>query len=159
MLNENLHISDKGLQLLMHYEGCKLEAYLCPAKIPTIGYGNTFYADGKPVKLGDKITKQQADELLPAIVQKFAISVANAIKTSVSQHQFDAMVSLAYNIGIGNFIKSTLLGLVNKKASDIQVANEFMKWNKSNGKILEGLNKRRKSEAELYKTGNVVYFN
>jgi lysozyme len=151
--------SQKCYDLIKHYEGCELEAYLCPAKIPTIGYGNTFYADGKPVKLGDKITKQQADELLPAIVQKFAISVANAIKTNVSQHQFDAMVSLAYNIGIGNFTKSTLLGLVNKKASDIQVANEFMKWNKSNGKILEGLNKRRKSEAELYKTGNVVYFN
>lgn len=151
--------SCKCYSLIKHYEGCELEAYLCPSGIPTIGFGNTFYSDGKPVKLGDKITKEQADILLPSIVQKFALSVNNGIKTNVLPHQFDAMVSLAYNIGIGNFTKSTLLGLVNKKASDIQIANEFLKWNKSKGVVMNGLTNRRKSEAELYKTGNVVYFN
>lgn len=151
--------SSKCYDVIKHYEGCELDAYLCPAGIPTIGYGNTFYKDGKPVKMGDKITKEQAEELLPGIVQKFALQVNNYIKTSLLQHQFDALVSLAYNIGMGNFAKSTLLGLVNKKAERIQVGNEFLKWNKSKGKELKGLTNRRKTEAELYKTGNIVYYN
>lgn len=151
-----LTASSKCYDIIKHYEGCELEAYLCPAGIPTIGYGSTFYADGKPVKLGDKITQQQADELLPALVNKFAISVNNGLKVDIKQYQFDALVSLTYNIGIGNFRKSTLLGLINKKAADFQIASEFAKWNKSNGEVLKGLVKRRKSEATLYITGNVV---
>lgn len=142
--------------LIKHFEGCELEAYLCPAGIPTIGYGSTFYADGKPVKMGDKITIQQAEALLPNIVNKFSISVNEALKVDVKQHQFDAMLSLCYNIGIGNFRKSTLLGLVNKKADSTQIVAEFAKWNKVKGVVSNGLTNRRKAEATLYSKGVVI---
>lgn len=135
--------------LIKEFEGLELEAYLCPSKIWTIGYGSTFYADGKPVKQGDKITKEQAEALLPNIVTKFAQSVTASLKIPVKQNQFDALVSLCYNIGIGNFRASTLLKLVNKGQFD-KAALEFAKWNKSKGKVLTGLVRRREAERVLF---------
>lgn len=142
--------SPKCYALIKNFEGCELTAYLCPAGIPSIGYGSTFYADGKHVKLGDRITQIQAEELLPKIVLKFSLEVNNRLKHPVTQGQFDALVSLCYNIGIGNFAKSTLLGLLNKGADKLQIASEFLKWNKSKGVILEGLIKRRNAERLLF---------
>ena len=141
--------------LIKHYEGCKLDAYLCPANIPTIGYGNTFYADGKPVKMGEKITKEQAEALLPNVVEKFAQSVNKAVKRVIKQHEFDALVSFTYNVGIGNLGKSTLLLKVNNNSPKEEIVAEFLKWNKAGGKVLDGLTKRRKSESYLYITGEV----
>lgn len=136
-------------KLIREFEGLELEAYLCPSRIWTVGYGSTFYEDGKPVKQGDKITKERAEKLLPNIVTKFAQSVANSLKTTVTQNQFDAMVSLCYNIGVGNFRSSTLLRLVNK--GDFAKASlEFAKWNKSKGKVLTGLVRRREAERVLF---------
>lgn len=142
--------SQKCFDLIKMYEGCKLDSYLCPAGIPSIGYGNTFYADGKPVKLGEHITQEQADKLLPKIVEKFAIEVNDKIRVNITQGQFDALVSFAYNVGIGNFNNSTLVRLLNKGADKIQVAGEFAKWNKSKGVVLNGLTKRRAAEAQLF---------
>ena len=143
--------------LIKHFEGCELTAYLCPAKIPTIGYGNTFYADGKPVKLGDKITKEQAEALLPNVVEKFAQSVNKAVKRIILQHEFDALVSFTYNVGIGNFSKSTLCQKVNANAPVSEIVAEFMKWNKACGKVLDGLTKRRKAEAHLYSSNQLKF--
>ena len=133
-----MKISSKGLELIKEFEGFSANAYLCPAKIPTIGYGNTFWEDGRKVKLGEQISKTDALELLEKIVNKdFADKIFPAIKVPVAQNQFDAMCSLAYNIGTGSFLKSTLLKKVN--AGDfIGASEEFLKWNKSGGKELLG---------------------
>ena len=146
-----MKISSLGLELIKEFEGFSANAYLCPAKIPTIGYGNTFYEDGRKVKLGEQISKTDALELLEKIVNKdFADKIFPALKVPVAQNQFDAMVSLAYNIGTGSFLKSTLLKKVN--AGDfIGASEEFLKWNKSGGKELLGLTRRRKREQDLFK--------
>lgn len=146
-----MKISENGLNLIKEFEGFSSVAYLCPAKIPTIGYGNTFYANGTKVKLGEQISKTNALELLELVVNKdFADKIFPLIKVKVSQNQFDAMVSLAYNIGVGNFSKSTLLKKVNSGDFD-GASNEFLKWNKSGGKELLGLTRRRKREHDLFK--------
>lgn len=135
--------------LIKEFEGLELTAYLCPSKVWTIGYGSTFYEDGKPVKQGDKITKERAEKLLPNIVTKFAQAVSNSLKNTVTQNQFDAMVSLCFNIGIGNFRASTLLKMVNK-GDYAGAADEFTKWNKAKGKVLAGLVRRREAEQALF---------
>ena len=146
-----MKISSKGLELIKEFEGFSANAYLCPAKIPTIGYGNTFWEDGRKVKLGEQISKTNALELLELVANKdFADKIFPLIKVKVSQNQFDAMVSLAYNIGVGNFSKSTLLKKVNSGDFD-GASNEFLKWNKSSGKELLGLTRRREREKDLFK--------
>ena len=145
-----MKISQRGLELIKEFEGFSANAYICPAKKITIGYGNTFYADGTKVKLGDQISKTDALKLLEVIANRdFADKIFPYIKVKVSQNQFDAMVSLAYNIGVGNFSKSTLLKKVN--AGDfVGASNEFLRWNKAGGKELLGLTKRREREKQLF---------
>lgn len=150
--------SNSCYNVIKHYEGCKLEAYLCSAGKITIGFGNTFYSDGKPVKIGDKITLKQAEDMLPNIVLKFAQGVDRLVKRELLQCEFDALVSFAYNCGLGNLEKSNLLREVNKKGSALRIETEFLKWNKGGGKILEGLTRRRKTEALLYNQG-ILKFN
>ena len=143
-------ISNKGLELIKEFEGFSANAYLCPAKKPTIGYGNTFWQDGRKVRLGEQISKTKALELLEFVANKdFANKIFPLIKVEVNQNQFDAMTSLAYNIGVGAFSNSTLLKRVNAK-DFLGAANEFLKWDKSNGKPLLGLTRRRQREKELF---------
>ena len=145
-----MKISNKGLELIKEFEGFSANAYLCPAKIPTIGYGNTFWEDGRKVRIGEQISKTKALELLEFVANKdFADKIFPFIEVSISQNQFDAMVSLAYNIGVGAFSNSTLLKRVNAK-DFLGAANEFLKWDKSNGKPLLGLTRRRQREKELF---------
>ncbi len=143
-------ISNKGLELIKEFEGFSSVAYLCPAKIPTIGYGNTFWEDGRKVRLGEQISKTKALELLEFVANRdFANKIFPLIKVEVSQNQFDAMVSLAYNIGVGAFSNSTLLKKVNAK-DFTGAGNEFLKWDKAGGKPLLGLTRRRQREKELF---------
>ena len=145
-----MKISSRGLELIKDFEGFSSTSYLCPAKIPTIGWGNTFYEDGTKVKLGDQISKTDALKLLEVIANRdFADKIFPSIKVKVTQNQFDAMVSLAYNIGTGAFLKSTLLKKVN--AGDFAGAGEeFLRWNKANGKEVLGLTRRREREKQLF---------
>lgn len=145
-----MKISPRGLELIKDFEGFSSTSYLCPAKIPTIGWGNTFYEDGRKVKLGEQISKTDALKLLEVIANRdFADKIFPAIKVKVTQNQFDAMVSLAYNIGVGAFLKSTLLKKVN--AGDFAGAGEeFLKWNKASGKEVLGLTRRREREKQLF---------
>ena len=147
-----MKISNNGINLIKHFEGLSLKPYLDVVNIPTIGWGNTFYEDGTKVTLKDQpVTKERANELLEVIANKdFADKIFPLIKVKVSQNQFDAMVSLAYNIGVGNFSKSTLLKKVNS-GDFIGASEEFLKWNKSGGKELLGLTRRRKREQNLFK--------
>jgi lysozyme len=144
-------VTNDAIKLLHKYEGLVLDAYLCPAKVPTIGYGNTFYEDGSKVKMGDKITKERAIELFENILENnFASQVKRLIKSRVTNNQFSALVSFAYNVGIGNLKRSTLLKLVNSNPNDPAIRQQFMRWNRAGGKVLLGLTRRRESEANLY---------
>lgn len=152
-----MNTSKNCVQLLKHYEGCRLESYKCSAGIWTIGYGNTFHADGRPVKQGDKITQSEAEELLPIILKKFAQAVFGRT-AKMEQHEFDALVCFTYNVGIGAFEGSTMLKKIRKELPAAEIAVEFHKWNKAKGRVLNGLVKRRAAEAWLYQHGKVKIF-
>lgn len=144
-------ISPKGLELIKSFEGLSLHAYLCSANVPTIGYGSTYYANDQKVKMGDKITKEQAEILLRKTVRDFEQNVNALLNgTPVNQNQFDALVSFAFNLGTGALAKSTLLKLVKANPNDVAISREFDKWVNAGGKKVKGLVLRRKKEAELY---------
>lgn len=143
-------LDSNGYKLIQGFEGLRLSAYKDSAGIPTIGYGNITYIDGSKVKMGDKITQEKADLLFQYYANKFASQVDSIITKSVNQNQFNALVSLAYNIGIGAFSKSTLLKKVNVNPNDNTIKNEFMKWVNSGGRKIQGLVNRRAKEASLY---------
>jgi lysozyme len=124
---------------------------LCPAGIPTLGFGNTYYPDGTKVKLTDPaITQEKAEELLKFLLVSYEKAVDSFCRDDISQGNFDALVSFAYNLGTGALQKSTLIKKVNLNPKDVTIADEFLKWNKSNGTILKGLTLRRQAEANLY---------
>jgi lysozyme len=146
-----MKLNNAGYLLITEFEGFSAKPYLCSAKVPTIGYGNTYYSNGKRVTLLDKeINKQQAFEMFKVIADRFASKVSNLVKTPLNQNQFNACVSICYNIGTGSFASSTLLKLVNKNHNDILIGLEFKKWNKVNKKVVAGLTRRRNYEADIY---------
>jgi lysozyme len=144
-------LSLKGYDLIKTYEGLKLKPYKCPAGIPTISIGCTYYPDGTKVKLTDPvISESYAKELFYSIVVHYEKAVDSFCRDDINQNQFDALVSFAYNLGVGNLQKSTLIKKVNLNPKDVTIADEFLKWNKANGTVLKGLTKRRQAEADLY---------
>ena len=137
--------SEQGLDLIRNAEGLRLAAYLCPAGILTIGYGHT----GPDVKTGQKITAEQANELLVKDVERFEKAVSELVTVPIKQGMFDALISFSFNLGAGALKGSTLLKKLN--AHDIAgAADEFLKWNKAKGKVLKGLTERRERERELF---------
>jgi lysozyme len=145
-----LRVSDAGIALIKKFEGLRLAPYLCPAGVATIGYGSTFYPWGVKVKITDEpITEQQANDLLLNSVRKFAIDVEKLLTFPVTQNQFDALVSLAYNIGIKALEGSTLLRCFNE-GDFIMAEKQFARWVYVKGSINKGLMERRKQEAELF---------
>ncbi len=145
-----MKLNKAGSDLIKSFEGLKLNAYKCSANKETIGYGNTFYEDGTPVKMGDTITKERAESLFELISDSFAAKVKPVVTSAVNENQFAALVSFAYNCGIGNLKSSTLLRKVNANPNDTTIRAEFLKWNKASGKVLAGLTRRREAEANLY---------
>lgn len=154
-----MKLDDKGYALICEFEGLRLKPYLCSAGVPTIGYGNTYYPNGKKVTMKDKpITKEYAFEIFKFVANLFAKDVNSLIKSEVNQNQFNALVSFAYNVGTDIDVDdipeglgdSTLLKKVNTNPNDPQISKEFLKWNKAGGKVIEGLNKRRLKESNLY---------
>ena len=145
-----MKVNKQGIQLIKSFEGCFLNAYLCPAKVWTIGYGSTKYQNGKPVKQGDKITQQEAETLLSDTLDEFSKGVSKLIKVELNDNQFSALVSFAFNLGVGSLSKSTLLKKVNANPNDKTIENEFMRWVSAGGKKLNGLVRRRTAESKLY---------
>lgn len=139
-----MHISQKGLDLIKSFEGLRLSAYKCPADVWTIGYGATA-----GVKPGQTITKERAEELLREDVKRFEGYVDRLVKVPLTQGQFDALVSFAYNLGPGALEKSTLLDQLNRGDYD-SAAAQFDRWTKAGGKELPGLVKRRAAERALF---------
>ena len=141
--------SIRGIKLIQDFEGCELTAYKCPAGKWTIGYGNTFYQDGTPVKEGDKITQMNANKLLLDLLPKFELIVIRSLKAplTITQNQFDALVSYTWNTGGSE----TLFKLINNHSSLAAIRNWFeTKYITDNGKVESGLIKRRKAEADLF---------
>ena len=146
-----MKLSDKGYDLIKKFEGYSDRPYRCPASIPTIGFGNTYYPNGVKVKLTDKqITKEYANEMLAFVADNFAKDVLKVVKSNITVNQLNALTSFAYNLGMTNFRNSSLLKLVNNNPNDANIAKEFLKWNKANGKVLNGLTNRRIAESALY---------
>lgn len=133
-----------GLQLLESFEKCSLVAYLDAVRIPTIGWGHT-----KGVQMGDTCTQDQANAWLMADLTEAENSINGKVTTPLAQNQFDALASLVYNIGVEDFITSTLLKYLNQNKMQM-AASEFLRWNKARGVVLMGLVRRRKAERDLF---------
>lgn len=143
-----MQISQEGIDLIKEFEGCYLEQYYCPRGVSTIGIGTTRI-DGQPVPEGLVITEAQAEDYLHRDLSYFERAVEKLVTIPLEQCQFDALVSWCYNLGEGNLEKSTLLRKLNQ--GDIQgAAAEFPKWNRSGGKVLDGLTRRRLAEQALF---------
>jgi len=139
-----MHISEHGLDLIRRFEGLRLDAYLCPARVWTIGYGHT----GPDVRRGLSIRPEDAETLLRQDVKRFEEGV-NHVAGACTQGQFDALVSFAYNLGLGALMSSTLLK--RHRAGDYRAATlEFARWVHAGGRKLPGLVRRRAAEAERY---------
>lgn len=142
-----MQISIEGLALIKKWEGFRAEAYLCPAGVWTIGYGHT-----RGVRPEDKITEVKATEYLLTDVNEAETIVNTAVTAPITQNQFDALVSLVYNIGSSNFATSTILKLINGNCYDIKKHEHyFCIWNKGGGRTLQGLLNRRRDEFALYR--------
>lgn len=142
-----MKISETGLNLIKSFEGLELKAYPDPGtggEPITIGYGHTG-----GVKLGDVITKDEADELLKLDVFKFEECVNDSVEVEMTQGMFDALVSFAYNCGCSALKSSTLLRLLNQGNKE-GAAQQFGRWNKAAGKVLPGLTRRREAERQLF---------
>jgi lysozyme len=139
--------SQKGIELIKQFEGCKLKSYKCPASVWTIGYGNTFYLDGSKVLMGQKISQVEADMLLLKLLPKYEATVIKNIKIALTQNQFDALVSFCWNCGSSQ----TLFRLVNQKATDEIIYDWLINhYIMGGGKVLAGLVRRRRVEADLF---------
>lgn len=173
-----MKLNEDGINLIKHYESCRLQAYPDPAsplaqqlQLPpnarkdgweklsgapwTIGWGSTGIDDSveQPVPIGPSTTwtQEHADARLQRDLTAFSSKVEALLKVDLTDNQFSALVSFAYNCGIGNLRSSTLLQLVNRgkfKAA----ADEFLRWNKAKGKVLKGLTSRREAERRLFLT-------
>jgi len=139
-----MKISEEGKSLIKKFEGCKLEAYLCSAGVPTIAFGRT-----KNVKIGDTCTQEQADAWLEEELEEYTGYVNDAVKQTLQQNQIDAMVAWTYNLGPTNLRSSTMLKVLNEGKLQ-EVPQEMRKWVKANGKTLPGLERRRLAESMLF---------
>ena len=139
-----MNIGQKGIDLIKHFEGCELNAYKCPAGVWTIGYGHI-----KGVSEGMSITQEQAEQMLLDELKEYENYINELVTVSLSQNQFDALVSWVYNLGPANLQSSTLLKVLN--SGDYSgVPAQIERWNKAGGKVLEGLIRRREAESALF---------
>ena len=144
-----MRISENGIEFIRQLEGEKLTAYPDIVGIWTIGVGHTGFVDGKPVARGMAITKEKSKELLTADLKRFESAVNDAVKVTLTQNQFDALVSLAFNIGEGAFARSTLVNKLN--AGDKKgAAEQFLVWKNAGGQVSQGLLNRRQKEKAMF---------
>ncbi|WP_047625965.1 lysozyme [Enterobacter sp. ZOR0014] len=144
-----MQTSDKGIALIKQFEGCKLTAYQDSVGVWTIGYGWTQPVDGKPIRAGMTIKQETAERLLKTGLVSYESDVSRLVRVDLTQGQFDALVSFTYNLGARSLSTSTLLRKLN--ASDYAgAADEFLRWNKAGGKVLNGLARRREAERALF---------
>nr|DAW37324.1 MAG TPA: Lysozyme [Caudoviricetes sp.] len=144
-----MRISENGIEFIRQLESEKLTAYPDIVGIWTIGVGHTGFVDGKPVARGMAITKEKSKEILTADLKRFESAVNDAVKVTLTQNQFDALVSLAFNIGEGAFARSTLVNKLN--AGDKKgAAEQFLVWKNAGGRVSQGLLNRRQKEKAMF---------
>jgi len=142
-------------EVIKEFEGYSSKPYLCPANVPTIGYGNTMYSNGERVTMDDSdITKKEAEKMLLDTVKSVEKQVKNVVEVKLKAHQLAALISFTYNVGIGNFANSTLLAWINSNPDFARIPEQFRRWNKGGGRVLNGLVRRREAEVALW-TGEV----
>ena len=147
-----MKINQATIDLVKEFEGFRGEAYMCPAGVWTIGYGTTAAAGvGITPKPGMRISQAEAEKYLMAALENFADSISPSITAPINENEFGAFLSLAYNIGPGAFKKSTALSAFNS-GDKAKAAKAILLWNKSNGKKLGGLVRRREAERKLFLT-------
>ena len=139
-----MRIDEKGRKLIQGFEGLRLKAYRCPANIPTIGWGHTAN-----VRMGDEITRDEAEDLFTQDIAKFENCVHKYATVELSQNEFNALVSLAYNIGCNALKRSTLLKRLNVNRKE-DAADEMLRWDNAGGRKLAGLTRRRNEEREMF---------
>lgn len=143
-------INQAGLTMIEQFEGCKLKPYLDVAKVPTIGIGTTRYPDGKSVTMNDPpITEAEAQSFLKSHLEGDCKAVSGLVKVDVTDNEFAALVSFAYNVGRNALASSTLLKKLN--SGDKQgAADQFLRWDHAGGVVVAGLTRRRKAERALF---------
>lgn len=141
-----MRLSDYAFERIKEFEGLRLESYVCAGGKLTIGYGHT-----KGVKKGQKIDKATASKLLQDDVEYFETFLAKEpYAEEITQGQWDALVSFIFNLGVGNYLSSTLRKKIVKDIDDPTIPDEFRRWVYSGGKVLKGLVSRREWEAQMY---------
>lgn len=142
-------MTDRGIELIKRFEGCRLGSYRCPAGVWTIGYGHT-----KGVKPGQRITQEEAERLLREDAAKIESGVRAALgSVQLADCKIDALVSFAFNVGVGAFGTSTLARKVKVNPDDASIRSEFLRWVFAGRKRLQGLVRRREEEAKMYFAG------
>ena len=139
-----MEISQVGIELIKQFEGCRLKAYKDAVGVWTIGYGHTV-----DVKEGIEISQHQADVILQVDLYEYEDYINKYVQVSLTQNQFDALVSWVYNLGAGNLQSSTMLRVLNEGKYS-EVPSQMKRWNKAGGKVLQGLVRRREAEADLF---------
>jgi lysozyme len=143
--------SEQCLALVKEFEGFRPSPYQCPAGFWTVGFGCRFYSDGTPVRKADEpVTSAQAEEILADCLTAYEAAVEDAVTPTLTQQQFDALVSFTYNVGSRAFCKSTLLKRVNADPNDPRIKDELLRWTKVGRTESKGLRRRREAEAQLY---------
>jgi lysozyme len=141
-----MRTSQKGIDLIKEFEGYSERVYMCAGGVYTIGYGHT-----QGVQIGDTCTREQAEDYLKDDLREAEEVVLALISVPLTQNQFDALVSLVYNIGSGNFYDSTIRRVINLNIGNIEeYRRAWMMWVKSRGKVLKGLVRRREAEFKLF---------
>lgn len=154
-----MRVSAAGIDFIKSWESLKLTAYTATADearrgIWTIGYGSTYWPNGTPVRQGDKLADEaEAEHLFSITLDDFEMAVCSQLVWPIEQHRFDALVSLAYNIGAPAFRSSTISRML--QSHDVEpdheaIASQFLRWNKQNGRVLAGLTRRREQERKMY---------
>jgi lysozyme len=163
-MNDTMTVSAAGLKLIQSFEGCekkqkggRFKAYVDPVGVLTIGWGHTN-ATGRQFDADAVWTQAECDAALREDMERFEAAVRSHVKVGLAQCQFDALVSFAYNCGIGNLKSSTLLRKVNRR-DFAAAAREFGKWNKAGGRVLPGLTRRRAAEATLFEGAGCIAVN
>lgn len=144
-----MQLSNNGLKMIKQFEGCSLTVYKDVAGFPTIGVGHLI----KPGEKFTTITQAQADDLLRSDARRFEIGVSNLVTVPLTQNQFDALVSFSFNLGLNALTTSTLLKKLNYGDYN-GAADEFLKWNRAGGKVVQGITNRRTEERRIFLGGN-----
>lgn len=153
--------SEKGIQLIKHFEGCHLKPYLCPALLWTVGYGHVLYPEQNRLPLAQRKSynlkiehfrnweQSEVDALLKQDLQRFERGVLRYITVPLKQNEFDALVSFSFNLGLGTLQRSSIRSKLNRGDKEGAIET-LLKYCRAGGKILRGLERRRAAEADLF---------